>query len=124
MNKINSLEKYLDYNNEKIKEEWKSKSDGEKSLINDYIHSRTDKRMLTEYLVIEDIVWEKELEDYLKALKKYKINKFVYADTSTACFRTLLFFLNNGAKITTIEFKEEISVFGDKSKREGMLIEI
>ena len=61
MNKIKSLEKFLDFNNEKIKEEWKSKSDGEKSLINDYIHSRTDKRMLTEYLVIEDIVCEKEL---------------------------------------------------------------
>ncbi len=124
MNKIKSLEKFLDFNNEKIKEEWRKKSDGEKALINDYIHSRTDKRMLTEYLVIEDIVWEKELEDYLKALKKYKINKFVYADTSTACFRTLLFFIHNGAKITPIEYKTEWRFGEEDAKLEGMLIEI
>lgn len=110
--------------NKKLKEEWLKKTRGERDLIQDYLHTRRDDRMITDYLVIQDVVWEEELEEYLEALKKYKIDKFVYADTSTACFRTIIFFLNKGAKITPIEYKTEFRFGEEDTKATGMLIEL
>ena len=131
MVEIKELKKYHDCNifaenekSKKLKEEWLKKSRGERDFIQDYVHTRRTERLLTDYLVIEDVVWEEELEEYLEALKKYKVNKFIYADTSTACYRTVLFFLKKGAKISPIDYKTEFRFGEDDATVQGMLIEL
>ena len=114
-------------------EQWKSLSNGKKELVRKYNRIQCEKErefsiyeIITEKLFIEDITWENEYEDLYEAMKELEINEFIFADCSTACLRTLNFFINKGCKIKGNEIYKTEELFGQSERidHQGIVIEL
>ena len=133
MKELERLSNYLQSLGDKWYEtkEWEKLSEGEKHLVRIYNGIQREKNneyspyeILTDKLFIENIFWENELEELYNSMKKMDIKEFIFANESTACLRTLNFFINKGCKITGNEvYKiEELCGKAQKKHIEGLII--
>jgi hypothetical protein len=98
-------------------EEWNKLNDGEKKLVRFWNFSRQDEKSLTGEIIIDDILWDYELEDFVKALNKYEVNSLVFASTWSSAIVVLMYLLDNGWETKgTIVYKIEKGLFGNKDK--------
>lgn len=88
-------------------EAFQSLNDGEKTLLRCYYQSKGEDN-LSKALVINDIVWERTLEEFVKALEKYEVKEIVFASSWSSSIDTLMFLMENGYKvIKPVTYKEE-----------------
>ena len=50
-------------------------------------------------LVMDDFLWDKEIEDFLTTLKEAGIRSFLYTNESTSSMENMRDFINNGCKM-------------------------
>ena len=82
---------------------------------------------VTNHLVFNDIIWEKELKDLPILLLTYDIKEIVISDKSTALMNTLIKFIENKWKIVdTIIYGYENPIFmsedGEQKPLKGLLL--
>lgn len=119
---IEALEKFIDYKNELVAEEFKKLNQGKREVVQTYFY-RNSFENLTDYLIF-DHVWSTYLQEIIDYLKELNISKFIFADTSTECFESMKILMNNGFKLSTIEYRKE-KIFGMPEKViTGILVEM
>lgn len=65
--------------------------------------SYTNNYLDSEYIVIQDIIWEDEMQSFLDELRKREIDKIVIANTSTALMDFIHFLLTEGCSIEGVK---------------------
>lgn len=94
---------------------------GERRVLGSYMRTKSEYPN-SPYIVVNDIIWENELEDFLNFFHKMNIEKIIIADTSTALMNTLTYLIDNGAMIeTTIKIKRD-SLYSDYES--GLIMKI
>lgn len=120
--KIEALEKFIDCNNNLIGDEFKKLNHGQQEVVRTYFyHNHFDN--LTDYLVF-DHVWSYDIQDVINYLKELNISKFIFADTSTECFESMKILMNNGFKLSTIEYRREKMFRMPEKVITGILVEM
>lgn len=112
------LEKMLIENGEG--ENWKALEDGMKRLLRFYYLSK-DEKNIAKMLIVDDIIWDNELEGFAKALKEYGVKELVFASTWSSAINVLMYLLDNGYTTDgTIEYEEGKEIFGSKYIKKGI----
>ena len=78
---------------------------GELRFVRAYI--TTTRRYNSELVVVDELVWEEEYEDFLNFIKTTGIQQFVVADASTGLIGLLHFLIEKGCQITGAALVEE-----------------
>lgn len=93
---------------------------GEKILSK--AESYTNSYLDSEYIVIQDIIWEDEMKSFLDELRKREIDKIVITNTSTALMDFIHFLLTEGCSIEGVKTvrDKDGSYEGDK----GFLVKV
>lgn len=116
--KNEKLEKMLIENGEG--ENYKALEDGMKRLLRFYYLSK-DEKNLSKMLVVDDIIWDNELEGFVKALKEYDVKELVFASTWSSAINVMMYLLDNGYTTDgTIVYEEGKAIFGDKYEKKGI----
>ena len=122
--KVDILERFKNYRDPAVIEEYKNMNNGQKAVIDAYIYMDRSKDSLVDLIVIND-VWSDEIQQIIDYLKELNIKSFVFAVTSTECFKSIQILLANNCKLSNIDYKIE-NLFGNSyTKRiSGILVEI
>lgn len=106
---MEKLEK-LFYKVEKNDEEWKKLNEGEKKLVRFWNFSRGEDRNITNNIILDEIVWDTEMEDFIKALDDYEVDRLIFASSWSGAIELLMCLLDNGweTKGTIVYRKEKI----------------
>ena len=91
---IEALEKFIDYKNELIGDEFRKLNQGQQEVVRTYIY-RNSFENSTDYLIF-DRVWSTYLQEIIDYLKELNISKFIFADSSTECFESIKILMDNG----------------------------
>lgn len=77
-------------------------------------------------LFIEEIVWEKEFEDFYKSLKEFNIDKIIFASGWSNSLSLVNFLIDKGAKVTGNEVYKIESNYSETKKEyyKGLVIEL
>lgn len=114
---MDKLEK-LFYKVEKNDEEWNKLNEGEKKLVRFWNFSRGEDRNITNNIIVDDIVWDKEMEDFVKALNDYEVDRMIFASTWSSAIELLMYLLDNGwTTAGTIVYRKE-KIIGKDEYRE------
>lgn len=115
--KNEKLEKMLIENGEG--EGWKALDDGMKKVLNFYYRSK-DEKNVSKMFIVDDIIWEKELEGFVKGLKDNGVNELVFASTWSSAIEVMMYFLENGYVVdSTVIYRDEV-LFGQREIRKGI----
>ena len=112
-----ALKKYEDV------EKFKKLKDGEKDILQLYYKSR-EKSNLSKKLVIDEIVWDYDFEDFINALKKYEVNELVFSSTWSSSVNLLMALVENGYEVvgTEIYYKDIIWYNKKEDIRKGLTL--
>lgn len=114
---MDKLEK-LFYKVEKNDEEWNKLNEGEKKLVRFWNFSRGEDRNITNNIIVDDIVWDKEMKDFVKALNDYEVDRMIFASTWSSAIELLMYLLDNGwTTAGTIVYRKE-KIIGKDEYRE------
>lgn len=94
---------------------------GEFKVAQAYHQTKTE--MDSDKIVIGGILWEKDYQSFLDALKNFEVNEFILNDTSTALMGTLQLLLENGYEVAGVESVKKETFFGDEEIK-GLLIKL
>lgn len=98
--------------------EWNKLNEGEKQLIRFWNFSRGEDRNITNNIILDDIVWDKEMEDFVKALNDYEVDRLIFASTWSSAIELLMYLLDNGWETKgTIVYRKE-KIIGEDGYRE------
>ena len=92
------------------REEFKKLNRGEQTLVQFIYWSKdkTNQLIDNDIVVIDDIVWEDDFEDFKKALKKFDVNKIIFNSTWSSSIGLLMFLMDNGFEVeSTIVYSKE-----------------
>lgn len=113
---MDKLEK-LFYKVEKNDEEWDKLNEGEKKLVRFWNFSRGEDRNITNNIILDEIVWDTEMEEFVKALNDYEVDRLIFASTWSSAIELLMYLLDNGWETKgTIVYRIEKGLFGEKDK--------
>lgn len=93
---------------------------GENVVVRSYVY--TKKYLNSPYIVMDDIVWEHDQQDFLDTLRKLNIDKIIITNTSTALMSLIYFLTNEGCVIEGAVAVKENSPYGEDKK--GLLMKI
>lgn len=119
---IEALEKFIDYKNELVGDEFRKLNQGQQEVVRTYFY-RNSFDNLTDYLIF-DHVWSTYLQEIIDYLKELNVSKFIFADTSTECFESMKILMNNGCKLSTIEYRREKMFRMPEKVITGILVEM
>lgn len=122
--KIEALEKFRDYNNEIVVEDFKKLNKGQKDVVQSYIYYQNNDESKLIDLLVFDHIWASHLQEMIDYLKELNIKKFIFADTSTDCFESIKILINNGCQLSTINYKIEKCFSMPDKIESGILVEI
>lgn len=112
--------KELDVIIEKIANKEIKLEDGERAVVSNYNY--TMRYLNSEHLVIDDIIWDKDLQEFLNTLRKINVDKIIITNTSTALMGLLHFLVGNECVIegtATVKDKQ-----GYSEEKYGLLLKI
>lgn len=115
----NTTQKLEDFMEDAINRS-KELNDGERLILSSYRFTRN--YLNAEHLVIDDIVWEKDLQDLLNSFRGIDIDKIIITNTSTALMSLLHFLVENGCVIEGTSTVKDIDGYG--KPRHGLLVKI
>lgn len=98
---------------------FKELSGGMKSLLHLYYQAK-DKSNLTNGLIIDDIVWDDYMEDFVNGLKKYKVKEIIFASTWSSAIVLLMTLIDNGYVVKDTVIYNESEWLGRKSIKKGI----
>lgn len=93
---------------------------GEDVVVRSYYH--TMKYLESEHIVINNIVWENDYQEFIEMLRKLNIEKIIIANKSTALMGLLHFLISEGCMLEEAVTITENKEFGGSVK--GLLIKI
>ena len=121
--KIDALEKFMDFENEEIKNEFKSLSRGKQEVILTYTRREIlAQDNLTDYLIF-DHVWEEYMQEIIDFLKELNVEKFIFADNSTESLKCMKIIINNNCNLSVVTYKKE-KIFKSTFEYSGILVEL
>lgn len=115
--KNEKLEKMLIENGEG--EKYKALEDGMKRLLRFYYLSK-DEKNLSKMLIVNDIIWDNELEDFTKALKEYNVKELVFSSTWSSAIEAMMYLLDNGYTTDGTIVYEKNNWFGKEEIKKGI----
>lgn len=99
-------------------EKWNELNEGQKKVIRFWNFSRGEDRNITNNIIVDDIVWDKEQEDFIKALDEYEVDRLIFASTWSSAIELLMYLLDNGwTTAGTIVYRKE-KIIGKDEYRE------
>lgn len=114
------LEKMLEEYKEA--EKFQKLDGGTKDLLSSYYKSK-DINNISNTLVIEDIVWDYDLEDFAKALNEYNINELIVSSSwSSSAIQVIMYLVENGYEVAGTKIYNDKKLFGDRIIRKGLLL--
>lgn len=105
------------------KEKWKTLKDGEKDVLNFYYKSRGEDN-LAKKIIVDDIVWDYDYEDFIKALNKYDVKELIFSSTWSNAINLLMVLMENGFTPagTEVYNKTEIWYNGNVVIKKGIIL--
>jgi len=103
---------------DKNNEEWAKLGKGVQKAVRAYFDSKQ-----CDYLVVEDL-WEQDTDEFVDFLRECKIEKFIFAETSTEATKCLMKMIEKNCKVIgTQVYKEDDFIFS-KITYKGLVIEL
>lgn len=100
-------------------ENWKALDDGMKRLLRTYYLSK-DEKNISNMLIVDDIIWDKELKGFVEGLKENDVNEFVFSSTWSGAIDALMYFIENGYQVDGTVIYSEQEWFGKKEIKKGI----
>lgn len=115
--KNEKLEKLIkEYESE---EKFKQLDNGMKNLLHTYYCSKNANN-IAGMLIINDIIWDNELESFVKGLKENDVKELVFASTWSSAIQVLMYLIENGYQVAgTIEYYKD-EFLGKTEIRKGI----
>ena len=92
---------------------------GIQKLLRFYYNSK-DEKNLSKMLIVDDIVWDTEMESFVYGLKEYGVKELVFHSTWSSSIELLMYLVDNGYQVKgTIAYKED-KWFCEKQIKKGL----
>ena len=98
-------------------EKWEELNKGTKQLVRAYNFTTVNEDNIVDEIIIDDIIWDNERADFVKALVKYDVKELIFASTWSSAIELLTYLIDAGWKVEgTVIYKIEKGLFGNKDK--------
>ena len=96
---------------------WKELDDGTKQLVRAYNFSKTNENNIVDDVIINEVIWDNEKADFVKALVKYDVKELVFASTWSSAIELIVYLVDAGWEVEgTIVYKIEKGLFGNQDR--------